>query len=110
MACRCAACAVMIDRKAHAMRNILRFRPRSFLDAARRDWQFATFAWLLRNSGGYPKFLDTALVLPTVEFFPEHAMTGHAGVLTLFRRVRDHAGMAEWPCGVEPDVNAGRPQ
>jgi len=76
------------------MRNIIRFRPKSFLDDARRDWQFATFAWLLRSSGGYPKFLDTELVLPTETFFPDRAMSGHAGVAALFRRVRDHAGMA----------------
>ena len=83
--------------------------PRPFLDAARRDWQFAAFAWLLRGSGGYPKFLDTALVLPTEQFFPDRAMSGHAGVAALFRRVRDHAGMADWPCNVEPDEKAERP-
>lgn len=91
------------------MRNIIRFRPKSFLDAARRDWQFAAFAWLLRNSGGYPKFLDTTLVLPTEECFPDRAMEGHAGVVSLFRRVRDHAGMGDWPCGIEPDASAERP-
>lgn len=91
------------------MRNIVRFRPRSFLDTARREWQFAVFAWMLRNSGGYPKFLETALVLPTEEFFPDHAMAGHAGVAALFRRIRDHAGMADWPCAVEPDEKAERP-
>jgi hypothetical protein len=91
------------------MRNVIRFRPKSFLDPARRDWQFAAFSWLLRNGGGYPKFLDTALVLPTAEFFPDHAMSGHAGVSAMFRRVRDHAGMADWPCGIEPDADAERP-
>jgi hypothetical protein len=91
------------------MPNVIRFRPKTFLDAARRDWQFATFAWLLRNAGGYPKFLDSALVLPTGEFFPDHAMNGHAGVAALFRRVRDHAGMGDWPCGIEPDADAERP-
>jgi hypothetical protein len=91
------------------MRNIIRFRPKSFLDAARRDWQFMAFAWLLRNSGGYPKFLDTELVLPTETFFPDRAMSGHAGVAALFRRVRDHAGMGDWPCGIEPDETADRP-
>jgi hypothetical protein len=92
------------------MRNIIRFRPKSFLDPARRDWQFAAFAWLLRNGGGYPKFLDTALVLPTEEFFPDRAMDGHAGIAALFRRVREHAGMGDWPCSVEPDATADRPR
>jgi hypothetical protein len=31
-------------------------------------------------------------------------MSGHAGVTALFRRVRDHAGMADWPCAVEPEA------
>jgi hypothetical protein len=91
------------------MRNIIRFRPKSFLDPARRDWQFAACAWLLRNSGGYPKFLDTELVLPTEAFFPDRAMDGHAGIAALFRRVHEHAGMGDWPCSVEPDGTADRP-
>ena len=82
-------------------------RPKSFLDAARRDWQFAAFAWLLRNSGGYSKFLDATLVLPVADHFPDSGMKGHAGVAALFRRVRDHAGMADWPCAVEPEAKPG---
>lgn len=87
---------------------LLRSKPKSFLDAARRDWQFACFAWLLRNGGGYAKFLDTMLVLPTLEHFPDRGMKGHAAVAAIFRRVRDHAGMAEWPCTVEPASDTPR--
>jgi hypothetical protein len=81
----------------------MRFRskPKTFLDAARRDWQFEACAWLLRNCGGYSKFLETTLVLPTEEHFPDRGMKGHAAVAALFRRARDHAGMADWPCTVE---------
>jgi hypothetical protein len=94
---------VMIGRKVtRFMRNPFRARPKSFLDSARREWQFDAFAWLLRNCGGYPKFLETALVLPIEEHFPDRGMSGHAGVTALFRCVRDHAGMADWPCTVEP--------
>jgi hypothetical protein len=85
------------------MRNFFRAKPKSFLDSARREWQFDVFAWLLRNCGGYPKFLDTTLVMPDGEYFPDRGMSGHAGVAALFRRVRDHAGMADWPCVVEPE-------
>ena len=90
------------------MRNPFRARPKTFLDASRREWQFDTFAWLLRNCGGYPKFLDTTLVLPIEEHFPDCGMSGHAGVAALFRRVRDHAGMADWPCIVEPESQEPR--
>jgi hypothetical protein len=81
----------------------MRFRskPKPFLDAARRDWQFEAYAWLLRNCGGYTKFLETTLVLPNEEHFPDRGMRGHAAVAALFRRARDHAGMADWPCTVE---------
>jgi hypothetical protein len=85
------------------MRQSFKARPKSFLDAPRRDWQFNAFAWLLRGCGGFPKFLDTTLVLPTEEHFPDRGMKGHAAVAALFRRVRDHAGMADWPCVVEPE-------
>jgi hypothetical protein len=95
--------AFMIGRETHAMRNLFRAKPKSFLDSARREWQFDVFAWLLRNCGGYPKFLETTLVLPDEEHFPDRGMSGHAGVAALFRRVRDHAGMADWPCVVEPE-------
>lgn len=84
------------------VRQIFKAKPKSFLDAARRDWQFATFAWLLRGCGGYSKFLETTLVLPIEEHFPDRGMKGHAAVAAIFRRVRDHAGMADWPCVVEP--------
>ena len=88
------------------MRTSFRAKPKSFLDSARRDWQFAAFAWLMRGCGGFPKFLDTTLVLPVEEHFPDRGMQGHAAAAALFRRVRDHAGMADWPCVVEPEPSA----
>jgi hypothetical protein len=88
------------------MRQTFRARPKSFLDAPRREWQFQTYAWLLRHSGGYSKFLESELVLPIPDHFPDSGMQGHAAVAALFRLVRDHAGMAEWPCHVEPEPQA----
>lgn len=84
------------------MHPFFRSRPKPFLDAPRREWQFEGFAWLLRHCGGYAKFLDTIPVLPIEEHFPDRGLAGHAGVAALFRRIRDHAGMADWPCMVEP--------
>jgi hypothetical protein len=92
----------MICRKADPMSTPFRAKPKPFLDTARRDWQFETFAWLLRHCGGHAKFLETVPVLPIEQHFPDRGMSGHAGVAALFRRVRDHAGMADWPCIVEP--------
>jgi hypothetical protein len=87
------------------LRTSSRAKPKPFLDAARRQWQFDAFAWLLRGCGGYPKFLDTTLVLPVEAHFPDRDLKGHAAAAALFRRVRDHAGMADWPCMVEPELD-----
>ena len=97
------ACHDRAARLAYHMR--FRLKPKSFLDASRRDWQFAAFGWMLRQSGGHAKFLESPLVLPTEEFFPDRGMKGHAGVAALFRRVRDHAGMADWPCTVQAETD-----
>jgi hypothetical protein len=93
----------MIPCEAEPMRRPFRAKPKSFLDAPRREWQFATFAWLLRSCGGFPRFLDTTLVLPIEDHFPDRDLKGHAAAAALFRRARDHAGMADWPCLVEPE-------
>jgi len=90
------------------MKDPFRAKPKPFLDETRREWQFATFAWLLRHCGGFPKFLDTTLVLPIEEHFPASGMQGHAAAAALFRCVRDHAGMADWPCVVEPAPSGPR--
>jgi hypothetical protein len=92
----------------------LKFQAKNFLDDSRRKWQFATYAWLLRNTGGHAKFIDTELVLPTEDHFPDRGLKGRAGVATLFQRVRDHAGMADWPCtvaveGAEPHAGGELP-
>jgi hypothetical protein len=87
---------------------LARTRPKPFLDDARRDWQFDCYAWLLRNGGGYPKFDGTALVLPVAAYFPDNRMRGNAAATALFRRVREQAGMADWPCSVEPITSAPR--
>jgi hypothetical protein len=86
-----------------------RLKPKSFLDSSRRDWQFEAFAWLLRNTGGFAKFADSKLVLPTEEYFPDRGLKGQAGVAALFRRVRQHCGMEEWPCTVAADTAEPEP-
>jgi hypothetical protein len=86
----------------------LRPKPKTFLDPSRRNWQFEVYAWLLRNTGGFPKFAESALVLPTEEYFPDRGLKGHAGVAALFRRVRQHAGMEDWPFAVEAERDQPR--
>jgi len=58
-------------------------------------WQFDVYEWLFSNFGGYADFLKTELPLPTPEFFPEPDPE------LIFERVKQYAGMANWPCRLE---------
>jgi len=64
-------------------------------------WQLACFDWLLRGTGGYGRFRNALLVLPTDEFFPQRGL--HPGALehALFRQIKEHAGMSSWKCALE---------
>lgn len=45
-------------------------RKKPFLPEECAEWQFQTYAWLLRNFEGYERFRNTSLITPTAEFFP----------------------------------------
>lgn len=72
-------------------------KPR-FLDVDLEDWSFATWGWLMRYRGGMARIAKTQWVLPTREFFPPTDAKGHARAEHMFRCVKTHMGMAEWPC------------
>lgn len=74
------------------------------------EWLFDTWSWLLREFGGWERFRETPLVLPTPDFYPEMNLKGHALAEELFKQTQRHAGLEDWPCVLEPqeepDVNA----
>ncbi len=74
------------------------FRQKPLLDPEAAEWQFDCFAWLLRNSGGFPRFRRTVLILPTERFFPQRGERGQAMAEAVFQQVKIHAGMQNWPC------------
>jgi len=76
-------------------------RPAPFLDAESEAWHFETWAWLLRNMGGMETLRRAPLVLPTTTFFPSTGTQGHARVEEVLDRVKEIAGMADWPCRLE---------
>jgi hypothetical protein len=85
------------------------FKTKPFLPEELVQWQFETFGWLLRHTGGIESFASTVLVLPTDEFFPDKGLRGSKGVERLFLRVREYAGMEQWPCELheqDPDPSA----
>jgi len=74
------------------------FGSRRFLDADDEAWQLETWAWLLRQFGRHRGPREAALVTPTREFFPPTELQGHDRAEHVFACVKQHAGMADWPC------------
>ena len=77
------------------------FGPKLPIDRDELEFQLATFKWLGEEFGSPG---ETALVLPTPEFFPSAALKGPGRVEALFADVRRAAGMENWPC----ELQAGR--
>ncbi|MDR3447016.1 MULTISPECIES: hypothetical protein [unclassified Dyella] len=74
------------------------FRKGTLLGSELTHWQFDCFGWLLRHTGGLDALRQRPLVQPTPQFFPERGLQGHAMAEAIFARVREYAGMADWPC------------
>lgn len=79
------------------------FKPKLPIDRDEFEWLMAGYAWLVREFGGIDGLRETALVLPTIEFFPRSGAKGHVRATELFDQVRAIAGMSDWPC----DLRAG---
>jgi hypothetical protein len=77
------------------------FRAGRFLEAGVEDWVLETWAWLLTEFGGLGRLRQSALVLPTRDFFPPTDTVGDARALYLFQQVKLWAGLADWPCELE---------
>lgn len=67
-----------------------------------REFQIATFQWLLRHFGGDGFFKHAMLVLPTKEFFPSRVTSADEAAYQTFNAVKKWAGMEQWPCRLEP--------
>lgn len=84
------------------------FGPRFMFDDGTTEWIFDTYAWALENLGTDVFHQFTDLVLPNDKFFPEKLEEMDDIAEGLFTRVRQYAGMDEWPCRLvaqEEDAN-----
>jgi len=75
------------------------FRARLPIDPDELEWQLATFKWLCSEFGPVTR---KELVLPLPEIFPGVATRGQERAHQLFADVKRLAGMASWPCVLEP--------
>jgi hypothetical protein len=69
-----------------------------FLEPEVEEWHIECWAWLMRHLGGVDALRETALVLPTSDFFPRPPGQGRAVAEAIFARVRDLMNMNDWPC------------
>jgi hypothetical protein len=69
----------------------------SVLDEGTRQWLIDTFDWALRWGDAQVFFENTALILPTAEYFPERSQSVHEMASAAFGRVLTYAGMSRWP-------------
>ncbi len=84
------------------------FGPRFMFDGGTTDWIFDSYAWALENLGTDVFYQFTDLVLPNDRFFPDKLDEMDNVAEGLFTRVRQYAGMGEWPCRLvaqEEDAN-----
>jgi len=77
------------------------FKSKELLSEADREFQIATFKWLLRNFGGDDFYKTTKLVLPTKEYFPSKVDTPEDAASETFEAVKKHAGLENWMCKLE---------
>lgn len=78
------------------------FKTKPLLESDQVDWQFQCFKWLLRNTGGMRVFHEEKnLIKPTEEFFPHGGNTQAELVESIFRQVKQHSGMSDWPCRLQ---------
>ncbi len=68
-------------------------------------WVFETYEWFLKNLGGWDRFSQTQLVLPTQAHYPPQSESGPALAEAYLRITKAHAKMEGWPCVLEPQVD-----
>lgn len=78
-----------------------RFGKQTFLDPDIEGWHLETWATLLDRFGADQPLAETAVILPTRDFFPPTEAVGHAKAVHIFERVKDFMGLADWPCELE---------
>lgn len=85
------------------------FRRKPVLEKKISDWLWETFAWTLRNFGSDVFYARTRLITPTTRYFPDKADSAESLVESTFVRVREYAGMENWPCRLQAQESDPNP-
>ncbi|TDF38417.1 hypothetical protein EYS14_12110 [Alteromonadaceae bacterium M269] len=85
------------------------FKSEPLISENDREFQIASFKWLLGNFGGDDFYKNTYLVLPTKEYFPSQVQSEDDVAIETFKAIKKHANMVDWPCSLKKqqgDVDA----
>lgn len=74
------------------------FKSKPLLSETDKEFQIATFKWLLTHFGGDDFYITTQLVLPTQEYFPSKVDSADQAAIASFNAVKKHAGLENWDC------------
>lgn len=85
------------------------FRRQPLLPLEDREFIVTCYQWFFDHFGEDAFDRHTRLVLPTRDFFPTEESWQDDMAYHLFRCVREHAGMTQWPCRLVPQKNDPNP-
>ena len=77
------------------------FAAKPIIDEHQLEWQIDTYKWLLDNYGQRFHNGTYVLVKPTKEHFPDACFSKEEVFYNTFIRVKQYAGVLDWPCRLE---------
>ena len=85
------------------------FNTKPLLSEEDLTFQIASYKWLLTHFGG-EDFKQSRLILPTRDYFPAQVETADEAAEQTFLKVKEYAGMQDWPCRFEKQQEDINPQ
>ncbi len=88
------------------------FKKKAVLSQKDILFQIETYKWLMKHFGGDDFYVDTALILPTQEYFPSEVSNKNEAAMKTFLQVKKYAGLECWDCVLvqqenDPDPKVG---
>ncbi len=84
------------------------FKKKPLIKREDKEFQIATFRWLMKNCDGEYFIKHTQLICPSSEFFPITITKKDTTIKDIFHQVQVLAGMEHWQCKLqkqEKDIN-----
>ena len=73
------------------------FKTKPLVSKEEESWLIDAFIWACDNFDGQYFLEHTQVIEPTGQFFPDQVSSVEQMAQTVFKRVRDYAGLQVWP-------------